>query len=172
MAGVILSWDGGELRLDATPSQSHSREVETTEHPVETGSAVTDHIRPKPRELQIEGVSISPFAYDTLSLLMEESTLVTVRTELEIYQSMVLTTLTVPRDASSGDALRFTAKFRKLLFAESLRVTVQIPKSKVDKGLQPTTPASPETQKRGESLIIGLGKGLNNLIAFGSVSGK
>lgn len=42
--------------VDATISELFSAEVEVTEHPVEKGAAIVDHLRPKPETIQIEGV--------------------------------------------------------------------------------------------------------------------
>ncbi len=44
------------LVLDAAVKEEHTSENDVTENPVERGSATTDHIRPKPEELTIEGV--------------------------------------------------------------------------------------------------------------------
>lgn len=44
------------LVLDASVREEHVSEVEVTDHPVEQGAAVSDHARPKPEELTIEGV--------------------------------------------------------------------------------------------------------------------
>jgi Dit-like tail protein len=53
----------GTLVLDATLSEAHSVEVEATEHPVESGVNIVDHLRPKPRTLTLEGVvSDTPLA--------------------------------------------------------------------------------------------------------------
>lgn len=44
------------LQIDATLNEIHSAQAEVTEHPVEQGSDISDHVRPKPVELKIEGV--------------------------------------------------------------------------------------------------------------------
>lgn len=44
------------IELDASISESHMGEVEITEHPVEQGANVSDHARPKPDILTIEGM--------------------------------------------------------------------------------------------------------------------
>lgn len=44
------------LNLDASVKEEHGAELDVTEFPVEQGVAITDHARPKPRELTIEGV--------------------------------------------------------------------------------------------------------------------
>jgi hypothetical protein len=44
------------VELDATPTQSWESPAEVTEHPVETGSAISDHVRPGNDTITIEGV--------------------------------------------------------------------------------------------------------------------
>jgi len=56
--GKPLAPNGANLdviNVDATLSEVHSAEVELTSHPVETGADITDHARPKPREIRIDG---------------------------------------------------------------------------------------------------------------------
>jgi len=50
-AGNTLS-----VELDATPTQSWESSAEVTEHPVETGSAITDHVKPSNDTITVEGV--------------------------------------------------------------------------------------------------------------------
>lgn len=69
---VIFSWDlpddfrraqdgggtpvhAGQLMLDASINEQHQKGADVTEHHVETGSDITDHIRPLPDKLSIEG---------------------------------------------------------------------------------------------------------------------
>jgi hypothetical protein len=50
--------------LDASVSETHTAEVEVTEHPVEQGVNIIDHARVKPRRLTIEGlISATPMAF-------------------------------------------------------------------------------------------------------------
>ncbi len=44
------------IKVDVSLSEQHQSEVEITEHPVETGTNIIDHARPKPDMLTIEGV--------------------------------------------------------------------------------------------------------------------
>ena len=46
----------GALELDASISETHTAEVEVTEHPIEKGANISDHVRAKPENLSIEGV--------------------------------------------------------------------------------------------------------------------
>src|SRR5713101_5273233 len=44
------------ITIDATLQEVHKADAEVTEHPVELGADITDHVRPKPVELRIEGI--------------------------------------------------------------------------------------------------------------------
>lgn len=61
---TLITWDddaainvtAGALEIDATSMLGFEDSAEITEHPVETGAAVADHIRPLNGTLMIEGV--------------------------------------------------------------------------------------------------------------------
>ncbi len=57
---VTISWtDEGAaqvLSFDASVAERHSLVSEVTDHPVESGANIADHIRPVPLELDLEGV--------------------------------------------------------------------------------------------------------------------
>lgn len=151
---TTLTWDGGSLALDASPSQSHSREAEVTDHAIETGGVVTDHVRQRPRELKLDGVALAVDAYAALNRLMDDSTIVTVTTTLETYASMMLVSLSVPRDPTTGDALRFSATFRRITFADSQRVTIELPPdARVNRGKQATTETKAEVAAKASAKV-------------------
>jgi hypothetical protein len=59
--GCSVTWQGltGQtysIAIDATVRESHTATSTITDHPVETGSNVSDHIRPDPDMLTLEGV--------------------------------------------------------------------------------------------------------------------
>lgn len=61
MANVALLFRAGPVKidaiiLDAALTEHHTGEVEVTEHPVEEGFNITDHSRPKPDSLTLEGI--------------------------------------------------------------------------------------------------------------------
>jgi hypothetical protein len=76
-------------------------------------------------------------AYGKLREIKDARQLVTVATELRTYKNMVMTSLSVPRNARVGDALQFTAVFKEVRLAEVLHreVSVAAPAAKkaVDK---------------------------------------
>ena len=45
----------GSIWIDVSISEKHNVRAEVTKHPVERGTDIVDHIRPLPREVQIEG---------------------------------------------------------------------------------------------------------------------
>lgn len=148
----------GVVELDATISETHRSVVEATEHPVERGSKIVDHLRKQPDEVTLEGlvsntpitrsqqtraVSFTGFeflstapettvfgtpgyaeeAFTKLRQIQEQGVLVTVATYLKTYSDMALISLDVPRDARTGDALRFSATFRHITIVEN-RLTI------------------------------------------------
>lgn len=151
----------GALQLDAAVSIQHRAEVEVTQHAVERGADITDHARPRPEVVTIEGIISNtpinhtqrtravefvgrdfraefqttasgeqPFGtpgyaeegYAKLRDMKDKGELVTVVTPLRVYEAMVITSLDIPQDARTGDALRFTATLQHVRIVEN-RVT-------------------------------------------------
>lgn len=56
MVVLFIPTTGFLLELDTTLKEEHTADSKTTKHPVEQGVKVTDHVRPEPRELVIEGI--------------------------------------------------------------------------------------------------------------------
>ena len=46
----------GDLAIDCTVTETHTASATVTAHPVESGSDITDHIRPEPLQLSITGI--------------------------------------------------------------------------------------------------------------------
>lgn len=142
------------LELDAALSESPTFTSEVTEHAVEVGANIVDHIRPKPVELRVDGVvSDSPTtpvqvrragaalgttfdrpqytpgraqaALAFLLTLRDVPRLVTVTTKRGAYENMALTSLVVPEDRATGDVLRFSASFRQVRTVTLRRVVIQ-----------------------------------------------
>jgi hypothetical protein len=123
----------GNIELDAVLDEAHEWQAEATMNPVEEGSPVSDHIIEQPDKLKIRGfVSETPLVasesvrgakgtpwaesltqplFDLLRDLIKAREPMTVYTKYRIYDNMVLTNLTIPRSAATGEALEFTAEF-------------------------------------------------------------
>ena len=46
----------GDIAIDCTVTERHTSTATVTEHPVESGSNITDHIRPEPVQLSVNGI--------------------------------------------------------------------------------------------------------------------
>lgn len=141
----------GSVELDATLSENHMSGQDVTDHPIEEGSPITDHARKRPDSLTIDGlVTDTPVgltqrqraaqssgtvddadapgyaqaAYLKLRELLTGK-LFTIVTGLQVYDDMVLTDLTVPRDRTVGHALRFSATFKNVRIVKN-KITVSI----------------------------------------------
>lgn len=156
------------VEFDCLESENPELENEITDHPVERGADITDHVRPKPLSLQITGfVSNTPVnaqaqqriirsqgvditttsvedspagavgyaenARDILEGLRVSADLLTIVTPSRVYSNMVIQKLAYPRDARTGDAMRFNMSFKEIRFAEnqrSIQVLAKEPKAK------------------------------------------
>lgn len=145
----MITIDG--FPLDLVVKEDHSLEAVITEHPVEQGSDVVDHIRPRPRTLMLsnavvsntpigaialdptrqleldDGDSLAQSAYRFLERIWLESRTVVVVTDLKRYPSMALESLVVPREASAAGGLVFNARFKEVRFVQNRRTTVLLP---------------------------------------------
>lgn len=86
-------------------------------------------------------------AYDTLERLAGSSTLFQVVTSLRVYDNMTLRLLEVPRDATTGHALRFTAHFKELKIVNNATVQIAVsqPSATPNKNVGKTAPVPEST---------------------------
>ncbi len=123
----------GNIELDAMLDESHEWSADATSNPVEDGAPVTDHVIEQADKLTIRGVvtdaplnassSILGFigggsadnktqtVFDLLDTLIKKREVLTVYTKHKTYDDMVLTSVTIPRSASVGEAVEFSAEF-------------------------------------------------------------
>jgi len=145
----------GLVNFDATIRESHRKANEVTSHPVEAGVEISDHIRPQPEEIEINGVvsntpiqflpseAKSPLegtvaraanraevAYKELQRVMDDGELVTVVTKLRAYGNMAITSFAVDREAATGNVLNATLALRQVVTVESQVTAEPIPKAK------------------------------------------
>ncbi len=155
----MVSIDGYPVDLFVT--EEHAFEADVTEHPVERGGVVTDNTRLKPPTLSLEGVvSDSPLgtvatdpsrtgsslpSEDALAKLMQIRDArepVVITTALRRYENMGLVSLSIPKSAGTGKALRFKASFKQITIVSNKRTTVKTAaprsKKKTKRGLKPS----------------------------------
>jgi len=184
------------VTLDATLEETHSFTNEITEHPVEQGADITDHVRPRPVELRLRGiVSNTPLdssltnalltaipalgitaasaaqaqsllaladaskqTYETLRFLSETGSPCIVYTPFRNYSSMVISSLEITRNQTTGAALAFSVSFREVTTVESASVTVALPSSAqaaLDMGQTGPAGASKSLKSQTDPLLKG-----------------
>lgn len=142
------------VRFDSSDKETHTSSVELSEHPVEEGADVTDHIRIKPDEIELNGVisntpllflaslqAESPIegsnertddrvevAYKQLREFQRNGVLVDVITSLRTYSNMVITNIAVSRDARTGNIFDSTISLREMTMATAMSIDVPVPK--------------------------------------------
>lgn len=169
----------GSMIFDAVVSEDHTSEVDITQHKVERGVTISDHKEKKPKQLTISAAfSNSPFeslkgnvlsasgvariqgAWEELKSIQEGEDLVEIQTGLELYRNMAIKSLSVSQDASTANALLFSATLIEVRFVgtRTLQTPIEILKSgetkdraasKVDRG-----PVAPKPGPQGSSLAI------------------
>jgi hypothetical protein len=136
--------------IDAAISEDHTFDSDVTDHPVETGSEITDNIQPKPIQVTLDClVSDTPIgpiaeargdidtngqlilrpssdAYALMIGIRDKREPVTIATSLQVFENMALVSLSVPRNAQNGESLRFKAVFKQIKYITNLRTTVPV----------------------------------------------
>jgi hypothetical protein len=162
----------GVVTLDASVEEVHRKTNVVTDHPVEEGVNIVDHIRRLPDEITISGVItdtplyIAPslFApnpvdnrastldrvgqgYDRLERMMEEAELVDVVTTFKEYENMALASLEVTRNAANGNVMNARMGLRQVKTAVAEELSLPKPEDPSneavdDGGKKPTAPGN------------------------------
>lgn len=166
----------GGVTFDAFISETQTITTEVTEFPIEDGSIVSDHSIIKPKTLQIRAIiSDTPIKFlggldnaadlisnvfadesskpskrgwEDLRDILEARDILTISTELSVFENMVLQTMSSTSDKDTGRALVIDMTFKEILTVEteerklSTKEVEDIQKDRVkdsqDKGLQST----------------------------------
>ena len=105
-------------------------------------------------------------AYSELLRLKDAAELITVVTAIQTYENMLITDLNIPRDATSGDGLRFSINLKQITIVNSRTVEQPVsedkPKKKRDLGNvnSKTTPQATVDQS------LARGAGLSRLLGL------
>ncbi|HEY1549247.1 MAG TPA: hypothetical protein VGG28_15585 [Kofleriaceae bacterium] len=135
--------------LDCTISEEPVYESEVTDHPVETGSDITDNIRTKSIVYNVEAIvsdtprgvvaqepsrantAGSPLpskdAYQKLVAIQQTKKLITIISDrYGSLNNMAMLKLSPPVTKDTGRSLQFTAQFRQITFITNNRTTVRV----------------------------------------------
>lgn len=156
----------GSLELDATLSENHQTDNDVTEHPVESGGNIADHVRPKSDVLTLTGfVSDTPVgrpsdvadpdrsasAYEALLKMRSAGQVFTVVTARRVYENMVVKTLGRPHDPGVGRGLQFTVSFTQIRIVTAQTVAIETKVTRAQpklKGGKKVAEAAPEANVR------------------------
>ena len=122
MTNTMIHTSAGTLYFDALIRADHTSNVTLTEHAVQVGAVVSDHAIIEPQEISLEigmtdavgGDGSSVRAYQQFQSLMKNREPCTVVTRIASYQNMVLTSMSVPDDYTTMNALRATLTFKEV----------------------------------------------------------
>jgi hypothetical protein len=151
-----------EIVVDAFVNETHTFSSEITDHPIESGGMIVDHVYQMPFVLFIDGIiSNTPMnligltafdsamryfsgdsndfahaAFEKIEKLFAARKAVTIVTSLKTYQDMVLENLTIERGRGNQDSLRFSCSARQLRIIEQQKININIVKPDAAKPLQ------------------------------------
>lgn len=121
--------------LDAVLNETHTRESEITDHPIQNGSFINDHIINQPptvtmdcfisdhpqKSSVIQSLSRvftflkpSQRTFEYLNLLWRQKKLLTVVTSLKIYRRMAIESITFDRNPQTSNALSFQITLKQI----------------------------------------------------------
>lgn len=168
----------GGYEIDIAEVVEHTYDSEVTEHPVERGADIADHIRERPITLTINGlVSNTPIGaiadrrgdIDARGVLVNRPSddarawleairaarePIQVVTPTKTYELMILERLSFSEDSQTGDAFRFRSSFKQIQIVTNDRTTVLVTvpqgKAKVNRGSKasPKVPDAPPSPEK------------------------
>jgi len=174
----------GVVRFDCSLDDTHNLEAVITDHPVEEGIDITDHIKRLPKSIEINGlISNTPIylekedrespittdtgsiedrvevAYTKLEEIMSVGELITVVTTLAEYDNMVIANFSVTRNAQNGNVLNASLSLREVITTTTEKVEAPEPvkkskKKTTNKGKKSARDATKEADKKSKSVLF------------------
>lgn len=178
MSVSIIRDDGQTLTLDGTFREQWSQEQRATDHPIEDGSTVTDHLQPLPRSLTLD-CSVTETPLGPVSGLTGAERVLAARDFLDGCRQQVLSVVTSrfgtlenmalitwTYNITSARSLPLTLRFRELEFAEtgSVQIPADAPTEEAsdgapdatDSGTQSTTTVDDDEAEEDKSILASL----------------
>lgn len=134
------------VQFDAVSESTNRRSSEVTQHPVEEGSVIADHVTPSPRELDLVGVISNVPAsfvdwtarfgttymhdmYDQLNRWMDNGTAITVLAVGDYYEAMELVSMERGHDHTKGQAAHLHLGWQEIEVVATRTVDAPTPKT-------------------------------------------
>jgi len=148
----------GKWRADVTPSQTISKSLSITKHPVETGFKISDNAIRNPVVVSFKGViSDTPIALLAQTTTLFNSRALDAKTKLDewydarelifvasslgVFPDMILTKCDITRDDTSGGAIEFDLVLEELKIGSSSIANALIDDDAINLGAGPGTNA-------------------------------
>ncbi len=178
-AGVDGTFEA--VAFDCVVSVSHRRRAGVTRHPVEQGADISDHTKPEPAEIDLTEAIVSNFpalvaaplrkkpnaaesAFGQLETWRAAGTPLTLVTDLDVYDQVVIEDFSVVRDARKANSMHATIRLVVIRTVET--TSVKVPKakkpraaSKVSKGAKNKEAAGEGSKEQGSALFKAFGTG-------------
>jgi hypothetical protein len=163
---VYTKTNVGGWFFDAYLKMTHTSRLTITEHPVQTGAALTDHAFLQPRELSMDigmsnvatsfvpgqfsgGYSRSVNAFQVLKDLQASRVSIQLHTRLGLYKNMLIEVLSAPDDYMTLNGLRATVTFREILVAQVRTIKISARPQVTDNSKR----GSPEPVNPNQSIL-------------------
>lgn len=143
----ITLQDGTQIIPDTLLTATHTLSAEATDHPVEDGSALSDNIVRKPREIPMvlvfsphnagqdvlspTGISRPDQAFDALAGAMERRERVYAMIDNRFYTPAAITALSMPREFADGSSRTINITLKEILTAYARTVAKLAPRASI-----------------------------------------
>ena len=142
--GGVSIIQGDLVDIDVFISEQHDSSAAVTKDPIEDGSSVSSHVVVNPDRLTLTGIiSNTPIDSETARrappetrraensyLLMDDALHVgavfTIVTSLKQYDSLVMVSLSAPRDVGRANVVEFSATFEQVSIVGALEVAAEL----------------------------------------------
>ena len=130
----------GSVTFDLILSESHNISNEVSEHPVEDGSVISDHIKNNLENgsltVMVSNFSLNIFtsvlsdraqdAYDEIVRIWKNRELVTIVSVLKVYDDVAITDVSTARSADTGSAIVMDIGFKKVKIVKLKTVLIDV----------------------------------------------
>ena len=151
MGATIITGSGDTWDFDIVTGEGHQHDAEWPTSPVEDGADVSDHCHLSPEELTLDGLVTddneegdldrAKAAYEALLDIRNARELVTVVTDLRVYESMGILSVSTSVGKDTGKAVNPSVTLRQIRIVNSVSIPV------------PPDVLSPPVRSSGQSTV-------------------
>jgi hypothetical protein len=121
MGCALLVRDIGGVFVDVVVSEQATASMEIPQHPVENGAKTSDHAYRVPTEIEMScAASGDPVAtYRALFGIMKAAQPFDIMTGFDLFENMLIESLTPSRDCGTGAILQFDAHLKEIIIVKT-----------------------------------------------------